>query len=82
MTFKEGDRVRIGLNGYLDFGDPEISFVGETGRIEKVEVNATTQMPFAYQVSLDNKAKHNLLAGGDDFDLWPFFADELEKIDA
>jgi ribosomal protein L21E len=83
MTLNNGDRVRIVKNAYDTFGDPaEYSFEGETGRVEQVEVYPQSQEPFAYQVSLDNKAKHTFLSGGDDSFTWPFYADELEKLDA
>lgn len=83
MTLSKGDRVRIVKNAYDTYGDPaDYSFEGETGQVDKVEVYPQTQEPFAYQISLDNKDKHTFLAGGDDFFTWPFYANELEKLDA
>lgn len=80
MTLKTDDRVLILENGYDAAGDPN-DFKGELGVVRKVERDPDGTV-IAYQIELDNKAKHHAVSGGDELFTWPFYAEELVKLDA
>lgn len=85
MSFVVGDEVRISTNGY-DWGEPPFKdsyvFFGATGRVKNIH-QPVDGCPPVYEVSLNDKDLHREL-GGDEFglDTWPFYAVELEKLNA
>lgn len=75
MTFKVGDKVVIGVNGYdWDIRGPWV-FEGAVATVAKVYED---QSPQLFDVVLDDRNLHKELGGEDlDGEAWPFFENEL-----
>lgn len=74
MTFKVGDKVVIGVNGYdWDTRDP-FNFEGASATVAKVYEDHD---PRVIDIVLDDKALHKELGGEDDIHAWPFYENEL-----
>ena len=80
MTLKQGDKVRIGLNGYdaNDPAPPSDSFEGELAIVVNTYVD--TSGVFACDLRLLDRDKHRRLSGAEDNSTWPFYPHELELI--
>lgn len=82
MTLTEGDVVRIkSTNGYDDGCVLEsFVFADELGTVDSINRAHDGEIT-AYQIKLQDQQKHTFLSGGDNFFTWPFYEDELERVD-
>jgi len=81
MILTEGDKVRILQNGYdLPVEPSGLYFRGALAVVENVRFLNGGLVD--YEISLLDESLHRRLSGGDEIFPWPFYADELEKVNA
>lgn len=84
MTFEVGDKVVIGKTDFDEDNElAETQFEGETGTVSETKTVPTFRGEMTlYEVVLDNKVKHEACAGNSEVHSWPFYEEELKKLNA
>lgn len=81
MNFEIGDKVVI---GQTEFDEPdereETRFEGEAGVVVDTHLVPTFEngLMRIYEVTLNNRVKHEACAGNTEVHSWPFYEDELK----